>query len=429
MLQILSVPVLVHLWGVPAYGEWLMITTIPTYFALSDLGFSDAATSDMTIAFARGERDRVVTTFQSVLLLALVIAAIALALAIPLAFAAHAGAGSAWWRANHLTLLLMVAYSAAALCSRIVLSAHRSTGHYASGTLIYDFLQALEGFSALAVALADRGFASAAAAYLAWRLINIIVMLVMLRRWEPWLSIGFARARRAELKRLLWPALGAMAIPTALSINIQGMILVAGAMISPVAAATLGPVRTLSRIAIQIVGVVNRSTMPEFSAAASRHDVHGLRRLLELNLLAILVVLLPGALLFGFFGSRLVARWTAESIVPSPKFVALMAAAMVFNGLWYFTSNLLLAVNAHARLSFVAAAASVVSIGLAIPLARNFGLNGLAFSILCAELAAVVFLALFRKRLISGASRQFQGEAPLAPFQAERGAARPRAGA
>ncbi len=84
VLQIVTVPVLVHAWGVNAYGVWLMITTIPTYFALSDLGFAAAATSDMTIAFARGERHRVVVTFQSVLLLGVAISAAALTRALPL---------------------------------------------------------------------------------------------------------------------------------------------------------------------------------------------------------------------------------------------------------------------------------------------------------------------------------------------------------
>ena len=45
LLQIVSVPVLVRAWGVGGYGVWLMITTAPAYFALSDLGFAAAATS------------------------------------------------------------------------------------------------------------------------------------------------------------------------------------------------------------------------------------------------------------------------------------------------------------------------------------------------------------------------------------------------
>ncbi|MGO9723199.1 MAG: lipopolysaccharide biosynthesis protein [Roseiarcus sp.] len=392
VVQIVSVPVLVHAWGVNAYGVWLMITTIPTYFALSDLGFAAAATSDMTMAYARGERHQVVVTFQSILLLGAGISSAAIALALPLLFMSAQDSGASFWQVHKIALFLVVAYSAAALCSRIALAAHRSVGCYVVGTIVFDVMQSAEGLSVLVAAMLGGGFLSAAAALLVWRLINFLTMSIILQRLRPWLLIGFGAARPSELKRLLAPALAAMSVPLALSLNIQGMILVAGTLISPGAAAVLGPVRTASRVAVQLGGIINRSTMPEFATALAKADRVGLRRLAKVNLFAIGLVLVPGSLLFAAFGSKLVALWTAGQITPPSSFIWIMAVATFSNGIWVFSSNLLLSVNAHGRLSFVAATASLLAIGAAIPLAKVLGLDGIALTVAGAELTAVIFL-------------------------------------
>src|SRR5262245_24251439 len=66
LYQLASVPVLTALWGVQDYGIWLMLTALPSYFALSDLGFVSAAQSEMAMRFARGERNETLAIYQSV---------------------------------------------------------------------------------------------------------------------------------------------------------------------------------------------------------------------------------------------------------------------------------------------------------------------------------------------------------------------------
>lgn len=401
LLQLVSVPVLAHAWGLQTYGTWLMLTTIPTYFALSDLGFATAATSDMTISFAKRDHIRVLGTFQSVALLTAGIWAVATALTLPLFIATSYEATAPWWRQHAPELGVIIIYSGAVLFSRTVLAAHRSTGHYSTATIVYDAIQALEGLSVLALAVLGHGFIFATSALLVFRLVNIIVLIVLLGKFEPWLNLGVSHASGGELRRLLWPALGAMAIPTALSLNIQGTLLIAGTVLSPAAAAILGPVRTASRIAIQLVGIVNRSSMPEVSSAVGRNDAFQLRRLLMLNGLTLLALLVPSAVAFAIFGPKLIGIWTAGRIVAPQPFVALMALAMLLNGIWYYSSNLLLAVNAHGRVSVVAALSALAGVVLAFPLAARWGMTGISLSVAGAEGAVVVFLAISnRHRLV-----------------------------
>ena len=57
LIQLVSVPVFLAAWGVPTYGEWLVLSAVPTYVALSDLSFSSVAGNSMVMLVAQGKRD------------------------------------------------------------------------------------------------------------------------------------------------------------------------------------------------------------------------------------------------------------------------------------------------------------------------------------------------------------------------------------
>ncbi|MBK5204483.1 MAG: lipopolysaccharide biosynthesis protein [Polaromonas sp.] len=394
VLQLISVPILTSVWGAERYGIWLMLTTIPTYFALSDLGFATAATSDMTMSVAKGEHNAAISTFNSVWVLILAVSAASVAIASTLLWMPFVSdTALTWWPvANGKVLFYLVAYSAAVLASRIILAGFRCSGHYAFGTLAYDSLVFAEGMFVLGMAYMGYDFTECAIGFLLARLSLLVVMSLQLRRTVPWLTLGFSRANGTELRRLLGPALAAMAIPTALAVNIQGMLLITGIFVSTTAVAVLGPVRTASRIAIQLVGIVNRATMPEFSSALAQGDVNARSKLLRINILMVMLVLMPGAILFGLYGKYLVTFWTGGRINPSADFVELIAVAMFLQGLWYFGSNLLVSVNMHIVFSKKLVLVSLATIIIAIPLGNIFGLIGIAVAILAAEVASFILI-------------------------------------
>jgi O-antigen/teichoic acid export membrane protein len=226
-------------------------------------------------------------------------------------------------------------------------------------------------------------------AMIAVRSFNLLAMSWMLKRLVPWLHFGVGAANFREVRRLWAPAIAAMAIPTALAMNLQGIVLVTGFFVSASAAATLTTVRTISRVAVQMVGAVNRATMPELSAAGAKDHHSTLSKLVALNLATVGLILLPGGLLFAAFGDRIVEIWTHGKIRPISSFVTLVALAMVAHGFWYFTSNLMLATNAHTKVTRVLVGVSLLSIGLAVPAAYYFGLQGVGNVLVISEVACV----------------------------------------
>src|SRR5262249_15813386 len=67
-IQFLMVPFFAQYWGAQKYGVWLMISTIPTYIALGDLGFGAASATAMSLKSARGELNGALSTFQTTFL-------------------------------------------------------------------------------------------------------------------------------------------------------------------------------------------------------------------------------------------------------------------------------------------------------------------------------------------------------------------------
>jgi O-antigen/teichoic acid export membrane protein len=394
LAQLISVPILTYVWGLERYGEWLMLITIPTYFALSDMGFTAAATSDMTMANARGDKNSVLATFQSVWVLVVLSSLTILVLASPLLLYSTDGgnAGSSWWQRHGSALFLLIVYSAAVLCSRVVLAGFRSTGNYALGTMIYDAIQFLEAGFALIAAYFGADFVVCASIYAATRALNFIVSYIVLVKFTPWLRIGVGYASFGEVKRLVSPAFAALAIPTALSINLQGTLLIAGYMIGPTAVALLGPVRTASRITIQIIGVVNRSSMPEFSSAAAKSDKNAISKIIAMNIRSVVFLLIPGALVFAILGGHFISMWSLGKIVPTTLFVSIISLSMLIHGVWYFASNLLVSTNEHGRFGRALLPASLLGMAMGLFLSRYFGLNGLALSLVFSELVALVIL-------------------------------------
>src|ERR1700759_1790594 len=65
IIQFVQVPVFLHFWSVPLYGEWLILNSIPTYLSFSNAGFGNVAGNDMTMLMAGGDREGSLRVFQS----------------------------------------------------------------------------------------------------------------------------------------------------------------------------------------------------------------------------------------------------------------------------------------------------------------------------------------------------------------------------
>jgi O-antigen/teichoic acid export membrane protein len=399
IVQLIMPPALIAWWGAERYGEWLFITSLPLLLSVADLGFADAAASQMTMEIAKGNKPEASRIFQSILAMTIVMCLVLVLAGLPLLSIDHLKIGMAQFDEESLTTaFILVCYSSLLILSKVFLSCLRAGRHYAESTLIYDALQFLEGVGLLWAAFAGKSFIFCALVYVSLRIINLASLVSMILRRMSWLRWGLDLFEMRALRELLPPALAAMAMPVALALNFQGMIWIAGSTIGPAAAAILATVRTASRVIIQLIGIFSRAAMPIYSASVAVNNERSLGIIERIDRLLTFFLLIPGCVAFGLFGRQLVVLWTHGNIDPPPVFVWLIAASALFHGLWFFRTNLLVSINRHVKFSVALVLLTSVFTLLGLPSAQLFGMNGIAANLVVLEFATFIAFVLLNNQ-------------------------------
>jgi O-antigen/teichoic acid export membrane protein len=213
----------------------------------------------------------------------------------------------------------------------------------------------------------------AAAVFLAIRILTTLIVGVLLVQRHAWLSFGIAQAQLAGLWRLFKPALANTAVPLAQALNLQGMVLVVGAVLGPIAVVTFSTLRTLTRLALQMVLVVSHAAEPELASAYGIRNLPLLRSLF-LNSMrgALWLALLAGSMLL-VLGSTILAVWTHGKVPFDPELFAWLLLSAVASVLWYGALTVLKAANEHLNAALLYMALSLIAAGLAALLLRYTG--------------------------------------------------------
>ena len=430
LIQVVTVPLLIHAWGVTLYGEWLILSAIPVYLAMSDVGFTTAAQNDMTIAVGKGDRDAVFETFQSTWLLVLavslaVIAAVTVAvttlpLDIWLNLANMSGAGVGW------VLALLSLRVAVGLQAGLIYCGFHYRGSYGLGQSLLASMRLVELLFLAIVIIFGGDPVAAASALLAGCAVGAIAMRVILRRVDPDIEFGWQHARLATVKRLAPPALAFTAFPLGHALNVQGVVIVIGAVLGPAAVAVFATLRTLTRFGIQLVGSVNRIVQAEIAIAFGAGDTDLLRKLHHYACQAALWLSIAVAIGLAVFGAWIVRVWTDGAIEMQHGLFYLLLAVVIVNGLWHASLMLVYATNRHQRAALVYVGASVIAVAGAYWGALYLGLMGVAGVLLAADVAIAAYVCRSSLSLLNESAGQFARTLATAPLFVLRGLRRGR---
>ncbi len=389
LVQLINVPFMLHLWGQELFGEWLMLSAIPTYLLLSDLGFGNVAGSAMTMRVHAGDREGAATIFQSTfavvsstsLLLAGISACLIYLLPLNTIFHLHAMGPSE----AKMTLLLLSLNSLLLLQWSVLMAAYRAAERYALGMLYVNLLRILEGLGVFYVLFTHRRPAALAAYMLCVTVAGTVLIALQQRRFAPWLPLGWKRARLQQVRELLRPAIAFMGFPVCAAISTQGMTLVVGFVLGPAAVAIFNPMRTLARIPLQITDAIKNSIWPELSAAFGRDDIELARRLHRGAVQAALLISVVVVAMLWPTGRAIFQFWTHGRVALEVGAFHILLVAVFANSVWNTSSSVAVSVNRHERMSVSYLVLSSISIMLAYALCHVVALRGVAVGMLFAD--------------------------------------------
>jgi len=411
-IQLAMLPVLLANWGVAVFGVWTLISVVPAYLGMADLGFTTAATSKMAMAIGRGDEAGARRTFQGVLVLNLALTVVGILTAAALLYVWSADALTFGHVVDGVTikyaLLFFVIATFFSLGWNAVAGTLKADGQYALATVYSDSIRLMDCLASLIVAGLFHGdIAQVAASMMIVRVLAALIGMVMVRRRVSWVRYGLKGVDLGELKSLARPALAVLAIPIGYSLSLQGMILVVGALIDVRAVALYSATRTVGRLSSQAVALANHASMPELARAAGANDWVRAGRLIWLNILAAAIVAVLFLAGVNLIGPQLIHLWSGGHLEPGRMLLLLISAACAIQAMSNASGNMLIALNSHDRYAYVFLAMAILAVGAAFVVAPPFGLTGVAVSGVVIELVMLtVAIVEVRRRIrqhVSGA--------------------------
>ena len=355
IIRLAEVPLLLHFWNPELYGEWLILSAVPAYLGMGDIGFSATAAREMTLLNSANDKDGALQVFQSTWILL-----IALSISIflgTIAFVEIAPLGH--WLGlkqinnaslNIIVIILMVDVLIG-FQSSLLSGALWAVGHYPLGIGLSATMQ-LFGFLGLAFGLFfNNNPIYAASGYLLGKVLSLFILWGAQKRLAPGFHYGFRHATWQEIRRLWVPSLASLAFPLGNAFNIQGIRVILGTILGPSAVAVFVPLRTLANLAMQPRRIVNQLLQPELGIAYGNKDNDLFKRLvLKASQLAFWGTLLV-AIVLAAIGGKVLSYWTSGKIPMHWSLFLLLLLSVVVNALWYTALMVPYATNRHSRIA------------------------------------------------------------------------------
>jgi O-antigen/teichoic acid export membrane protein len=390
LIQVLSVPIFLKHWGAPLYGEWILLNSVPSYFALSDVGFGSTAGNEMTMLMAAGKQEEALDVFQSVLALTTVVSstlgALFMAIVWFLPFQRWLHTYSISRHETKIVILLLVLSTLLSMQETLYQAAFRCVAKYVYGTFLKSLILLTSFLAVSGVVLFGGTVVQTAEVYFGVNAVGTMLLWIALRNKVPWLRFGFAHARWVTLRRLFAPSVSFLAFPVGQSLNLSGMLLVVGHVLGPVAVVIFSTARTVSRTAVAFMGMISNTIWPEMSTAVGAEDwplaraIH--RRACQISMASGLAIVAVMALI----GPWIWRHWTVHQFPTDTILLDLMLTLVIFSSLWLTSVTVLLATNRHQQITVLYLTVTTLTLAAAWPMSQHFGLRGAAIALIVCEM-------------------------------------------
>jgi len=390
LIQFIQIPVFLHFWVTPLYGEWMIVSSIPSYLSFTNSGFGTVAGNEMTMMVARDDRDGALRVFQSCWWFIAIICVASIVLlsgalyylpAAKLLHLTHISETDTKWIIFYLGVSVLFGQ-----LEQLVQSAYRSVGRYPYGAFLRTLFSLLAFISILVAVVLGCGARVAALVYAITNVIATVIMCFLVRRDIPWLKYGWRHASFAEIRKLARPAIAFMGFPMGNALSLNGSLLAVGYALGPVAVVVFSVARTVSRVALQMVQMVNSTFEPEMSIAYGAGNYDLVRTLLRRACQLALIVAVAVVLVMLTVGPWFLTHWTSGHIPPSRPLLTILLVVVVFYALWSTSAMLMTSTNQHQKLATYYIFGTSLTCIFCYIFARAWGLYGAAASLLISEL-------------------------------------------
>lgn len=274
----------------------------------------------------------------------------------------------------------------------VIVAGFRSDGNYSLGTHLGNIGRFATNASSIVAVACHASPLLVAVTLVVVRLASNWTCQLVLRRKSPWLSYGYRYSSLKVIRKLFRPALAYMAFPAGNAFSLQGMTIVVGATLGPIAVVMFSTVRTLTRFAYQMVDMITNSVWTELAVAFGVGNRQLARNIHRCACQASLGLSFTAILFLSLFGVRIYGYWTHHQILMDINLFHLLLLEVLANAFWFTSSVVSMACNRHERQAMVYLLATALSLPLAYILIPWLGLKGAAISLLMVDLCMIGYV-------------------------------------
>ena len=399
--QILMVPVFITRWGAAGYGEWVALSALALYINYANVGVPGAVKADMALAYGEGGHERMRKSFQTCLLLMLLLGGLVVG---GFLVSVHLLPISYILKAQYMSSTEIVAVASVfavqiglSLIIGVLEASLSSVGRYGLTDFISSNRQVTE-FALMILAVGVLGWrpGTACLIYLATSAVHLAVLATAVLRAAPWVYRGSWSLDTSVLRRLSHPMMGVLAS----SFGYYGMIVQAprimlGAVLGPTAVATFAVTTMLMRIVRMPIDVVAHSPTVELSLAHGEGDTERARMILGNAMrtsLWIAVALIPVVLVAG---PTVVHLWTRGKVEAPLELLLLCSMSTALFSLGLPSQEALMSRGRLGDVTGWLAAGGVPFLALMWAMIHLLGVDGAGLAVLLLDLS-FAYLALRR---------------------------------
>ncbi|RVU83408.1 hypothetical protein EOL70_16925 [Leucothrix sargassi] len=403
--QLAVLPLMMIFWGAERYGVWLIISALPTYMSMANLGLAQISASEMTMRMARGDKAGVIAINHTgwvfhvcvcgVLLglLVIFVAYFPISETFNLEVAKEKDISFATFFLGVMTIITIL-FGMVTAAMRSVGLYWLATGASALATLINSVLIVSTGFFGGGVLIASLlNFSSMLIVY-------FTVSFVFYRKY-PDLKPGFNCADMVLLKKIIGPSFSYMSYTLSDALNINGSSILVGYFFGPSYVVIINAIRTLSRVGRSMASLVINSLEPIFA------QIYGSKKELESDKIYRLLLLSSGVgvfiyLIFMYFFGQDFLFWWTKGVVDGYEFLFFsMVVSVALEVFWYSMQTPFVSTNRHSMFANYFLFLSLFLFGLLFLLFGYYGLDALGFISVLRNLLMVFISAIIIRKLSS----------------------------
>jgi len=391
--QLILVPLFINTLGVELYGEWLIITTIPNYLLVSDLGLTVTVTNIMCQQISldkKSEANELFKSTNSLIILISIVIFVAYFIASYFLDISHYLSLSIL-KSNYVETVLYIFIVNVCLSLLLnfnlgyfkALNKYHINQKYISILYFSDFLGTM-------FILLLKGELLYVPIYLA---VNRVVILLV-SRYElskyPFYTYGFSS--NIHLARAVIPSsINYTLYNIGFALLLQGNTFIVGKYLGSVEVVTFNTVRTMVNSVKAFISIIYLPYLPKFTISLTKSDYTTAKK--DYNRLLIITVLISSlaALILYFLKEPLFYLWLHKNIIFEQVFIITMLISIMFQSTWNAASMLLLSIN-KTRPLLVFPVMCLVSILIQIKLLPVYGLTITSVSLLIVDVLMLYFV-------------------------------------